>query len=76
MTEIKPIHPLENGTGQDIDSSFSCYQEIKEAKIRAKNNLQLLASLYYSTKNLCSALERLDILMESVFFCNEREKEK
>ena len=61
---------------EDIDHSYNCYQAVKEAKADAKNNIQIVASVYNSMNNLCSSLERLDNLMESFLFSEEKEKEK
>jgi ABC-type uncharacterized transport system fused permease/ATPase subunit len=59
---------------EDIDRSFTCYKAVKEAKADTKNNLQVVASVYDSMNNLCSALERLDSLMEEIIFIKDKEK--
>ena len=59
---------------EKIDHSFTCYKAVKEAKADAKNSIQIAASVYDSMNNLCSALERLDNLMESLIFSEEKEK--
>ena len=76
MSQTIQTHCLEHTQAEDIDRSFTCYQAVKEAKTDTTNNLQIVASVYDSMNNLCSALERLDNLMESLIFCEEKEKGK
>jgi len=61
---------------EEIDSSFTCYQAVKEAKADVRDNIQIVNSLSDSMNNLSSSLERLDNLMESLLFGEEKEKEK
>ena len=72
MAQIIQPHSLEHVQEEDI--SFSCYQAVKEAKINARGTLQILASLYDSTNSLCSSLDKLDSFMESIIFCETKEK--
>ena len=72
---IKPVSPVRTQE-EDPDDYFPCYRAVKEAKTDARDNLQILASLYDSTSNLCSSLDRLDTFMESIFFNNEKERER
>ena len=72
MTETKQAYSMANAHEEDIDHSFNCYMAVKEAKADAKNNIQVVASVYDSMNNLCSALERLDNLEEIIF---NKEKE-
>ena len=74
MSKTIQTHSLEHTQAEDIDLSFNCYKAVKEAKTDIKNNLQIVASVYDSMNNLCSSLERLDNLMESLIFCEEKEK--
>ena len=48
--------------GKDIDLSFNYYKVVKEAKADARDNLQILASIYDSTNSLCFVLDKLDNL--------------
>ena len=68
---IQPVSllPAQN---EGTDISFNCYKAVKEAKTDARDNLQMLASLYETTNNLCSSLDRLDNLMETIIFCKEK----
>ena len=61
---------------EDIDHSFSCYKAVKEAKTDARDNLQILASIYDSTNSLCSVLDKLDNLMEKIIFDKDKGKGK
>ena len=70
---IKPVSPARTQE-EDTDDYFPCYKAVKEAKTDAKDNLHILASLYDSTSNLCSSLDRLDTFMESIIFDKEKEK--
>ena len=57
---------------ENMDASFSCYKAVKEAKINAKENQQIAASLYDSISNLCTSLGRLDNLMENLIFNEDK----
>ena len=57
---------------EEIDSSFTCYQAVKEAKADVRDNLQIVNSLSNSMNNLSSCLERLDNLMETIIFSKEK----
>ena len=72
---IQPIS-ITHTQAEDIDHSFTCYKAVKEAKADTKNNLQIVASVYDSMNNLCSALDRLDNFMESIIFDKEKGKGK
>ena len=76
MTETKQTYSLVNAPEEDIDHSFNCYLAVKEAKASVKNNLQLMNSIYKSMNNLCTAMERLDNLMETIIFCENKENKK
>ena len=73
MTETAQPHTFTHIQEEDTDISFNCYKAVKEAKAEARDNLQILASLYDSANNLCNSLERLDNLMENIIFCKEKE---
>ena len=76
MTQSKQTHSLANDQEENIDHSFNCYLAVKAAKANTKENLQIVALLYDCMKNLCTTMDRLDNLMESLIFCNEKEKGK
>ena len=73
---VQTTQSVSSARTQDVekDLSFNCYQAVKEAKADARDNLQIVSSLYNSMNNLCSSLERLDNLMESLIFNEEKEK--
>ena len=76
MTQtIQPIS-LTLTQEEDINVSFSCYRAVKDAKMTARENLSLLTSIYDNMNSLCTALERLDYVMEKIIFNKEKEKGK
>jgi hypothetical protein len=76
MAQIKQAHSLVNDQKEDIDHSFDCYRAIKEAKADIRDNLQVVNSLSNSMNNLCTNLDRLDNLMETIIFCKDKENGK
>ena len=76
MPQIIQPHYLEHTQTEDTDTPFSCYKAVKEAKINAKENQQIAASLYDSISNLCTSLGRLDNLMENLIFKEDFDEEK
>ncbi|MCL1927522.1 MAG: hypothetical protein FWG07_01850 [Treponema sp.] len=76
MVQITKPDSLTQIQKEDTDIFFSSYQALKEAKTDAKDNLQILISLFDSTNKLCRSLERLDNLVESIIFNKEKETEK
>ena len=74
MTEIKQTKSLANDQAEDIDISFNCYKAVKDAKTYARENLQIVSSLSNSMNILCTNLDRLDNLMETLIFVKNKEK--
>ena len=76
MTETLQPVSIVHIQEKDNDISFSCYHAVKEAKVNARDNLQILVSLYDSTNDLCKSLDRLNNLVESLIFDKKKEKGK
>ena len=76
MTQTKQPHSLAHIQEEEIDLSFNCYKAVKEAKTNVRKNIQLLDSLCDSMSVLCTKLDRLDNLMETFIFSEEKEKGK
>ena len=76
MTKTKQPHSLAHIQDEETDISLNCYMAVKEAKANVKESLQHMLSICNSMNNLCINLNSLDNLMESLIFCEEKEKSK
>jgi hypothetical protein len=76
MSQATQPHTFTQTQEEDIDTSFNYYKAVKEAKADARDNLQILSSIYDNANNICKSLDRLDNLMEKIIFCNNKEKGK
>jgi hypothetical protein len=56
---------------QDEDLNFPCYLALKEAKQNARDNLNLLSTIYNYMNILCTSLEKIDSEMEKIIFNNK-----
>ena len=73
------VHSVSSSQTQaeNIDRFFTCYQAVKEAKVNARDTLLIVRSLSNDMKNLCTILDDLDNLVETIIFCENCEnKEK
>jgi len=56
---------------EDADIFFPCYLALKEAKQNARDNLNLLSTIYNYMNILCTSLEKIDSEMEKIIFNNK-----
>ena len=72
---IQPIF-LRQNQGEGADIPLSCFGAVNEAKTKARENLQLLASVNTSLNNLRIVIDRLNDQVKTKFPRNDKEKEK
>ena len=53
---------------EDIDLSYNCYKAVKDAKADARENIQLLNSVYDSLCILCTNVNSVDNLRKTIQF--------